>query len=97
MFRTIYRIIINKYFITFIIFLVWMIFFDNYSFVRQSRLLSSLHELRKEKNFYIEEIESNRKASEELMTDMETLEKFAREKYLMKRENEDIYLIVEQE
>jgi hypothetical protein len=50
-----------------------------------------------EKHYYLQEIESDKKATEELMTDTITLEKFAREKYMMKRDNEDIFLIVRDE
>ena len=50
-----------------------------------------------EKQYYISEIEKDRQATFELMTDTLTLEKFGREQYLMKRDNEDIYLIVDKE
>jgi len=77
------------------IFLVWMIFFDNNNIIRQFRIHSSLTELEKKKEFYLEEIEQNRQARIELTTNTDNLEKFAREKHLMKRDNEDIYLIIE--
>ena len=87
----------NKYFITFFIFMVWMLFFDNHNLINQYRLNRTLNELEMERDYYLTEIEKDRQATFELMTDTVTLEKFGREQYLMKRDNEDIYLIVEEE
>ena len=85
----------NKYFITILIFGVWMLFFDNNNFIAQFRLNRTLNELEMEKDYYLSEIEKDRQACYELITDTLTLEKFGREQYLMKRDNEDIYLIVD--
>ena len=74
-----------------------MLFFDNNNFITQFRLNKTLNELEMEKEYYLTEIEKDRKATHELMTDTTTLEKFGREQYLMKRDNEDIYLIVDEE
>ena len=87
----------NKYAITIIVFGIWMLFFDNNNFIAQIRLSRSLNELEMEKQYYLSEIEKDRQATYELMTDTITLEKFGREQYLMKRDNEDIYLIVDEE
>jgi len=87
----------NKYFITILIFGVWMLFFDNNNFIAQFRLNKTHHELEMEKDYYLSEIEKDRRATYELITDTLTLEKFGREQYLMKRDNEDIYLIVDGE
>jgi len=86
----------NKYFITILIFGVWMLFFDNNNFIAQFRLSTTLNELEMEKDYYLSEIEKDRQACYELRTDTLTLEKFGREQYLMKRDNEDIYLIVDE-
>ena len=87
----------NRYFITILMFAVWMLFFVNNNFITQMRLNQSHHELEMEREYYLSEIEKDRKATYELMTDTITLEKFGREQYLMKRDNEDIYLIVDKE
>ena len=87
----------NKYAITIIVFGIWMLFFDNNNFIAQVKLNRSHHELEMEKQYYLSEIEKDRQATFELMTDTLTLEKFGREQYLMKRDNEDIYLIVDEE
>lgn len=87
----------NKYAITIIVFGIWMMFFDNHNFITQIRLSRSLHDLEREKEYYLREIEKDRQATLELMTDTLTLEKFGREQYQMKRDNEDIYLVVDDE
>jgi len=97
MLRKIFHRINNKYFYTLLIFGVWMLFFDNNSFIAQVRLHRTLSEMEQESEYYLTEIEKDRQATYELKTDTLTLEKFGREKYLMKRDNEDIYLIVDQD
>ncbi len=62
----------------------------------QYRLTNSLNKLKTEKQYYLKEIEKNRIEIKELMTNEETLEKFAREKYLMKKKDEEIFVIVEE-
>ena len=74
-----------------------MLFFDNHNIINQYRLNRTLNELEMERDYYLTEIEKDRRATFELMTDTVTLEKFGREQYLMKRDNEDIYLIVEED
>jgi cell division protein FtsB len=51
--------------------------------------------MEKEKKYYLEKIKSDTKKLEELRTDRENLEKFAREQYLMKRDNEDVFIVTE--
>lgn len=55
-----------------------------------------MNELKQEQQFYVTEIEKDQQAVMELNTNLKTLEKYAREKYLMKRKSEDIFLIVEE-
>ncbi len=76
------------------VFLAWLTFFDANNLVRQLELRSNLNELQCEKEYYLDQIKLNNALTEELRTNQSTLEKFAREKYLMKRDNEDIYLII---
>lgn len=64
--------------------------FSQYSYRKQ------LHNLENDKVYYLQEIEANKVVMQELMSDPEHLEKYARERYLMKKENEDIFLIVEE-
>ncbi len=88
------RLFRNKYFLTTTVFFVWLLFFDSNNLINQFDLSSTISDMAREKEFYMEEIEKNRSASEKLLNDREVLEKFAREKYLMKKENEDIFIIV---
>ena len=82
----------NIYVIIFILFLVWMLFLDANSFLIHNDLNSEVNALEGEKEFYKEEILKDRKAFKKLNTEF-GIEKFAREEYYMKRENEDIYII----
>lgn len=97
MFKRLPAFLKNKYFYTILAFIVWMLFFDKNNFIYQFTLSSDLNNLKNEKEYYLSEIEANDAVTKELMTNTTTLEKFAREKYLMKRDNEDIYLIVDDE
>jgi cell division protein FtsB len=86
----------NFYFIAGCLFLVWMLFFDSNDLITQYKLSRKLTNLEKQKEYYQEKIEEVKKDREELFSNQELLEKFAREKYLMKKENEDLYIIVEE-
>ena len=88
------KVFLNKYFIILVLFAVWMTFFDTNSLKRQKILNTRINEIKEMKEFYREEIDKNNKTIEELQTNPEAVEKLAREKYLMKRDNEDVYLIV---
>lgn len=73
-----------------------MLFIDSNDFFSQMALRKKLKTLEKEKYFYQEEIKKVKEEREELLYNEELLEKYARERYLMKRKNEDIYIIVEE-
>jgi len=87
----------NFFFLTSLLFIVWMSFFDSNDFFTQYKLSSKINSLKSQREFYIERIEEVRKDREELLSNPELLEKFARENYLMKKPTEDIYIIVEEE
>jgi cell division protein FtsB len=76
---------------------MWILFFDSNSYLNQRRLNAALTKVESEKEFYISEIEKDKKTSESLKSNTDLLERFAREQFLMKRDNEDVYLIVEEE
>ena len=86
----------NKYVVTFLLFLVWMTFFDRNDIITQIELRKNLRQLERETNLYQEKIKQVRTDKDALLTNKEMLEKFAREKYWMKKDNEDIFLIVEE-
>ncbi len=82
----------NLYILIFAVFLIWMLFFDANSYLIHRELNSDMDDLNDEKEYYLKEIEKDKKAIKALSTE-EGIEKIAREKYYMKKENEDIYII----
>lgn len=86
----------NKFFITALIFAILLAFFDRYDLVSQYSLRQQLHKLKEEKKYYLDEIKKNNEELRALQTEPENLEKFAREKYLMKKDNEEIFVIVDE-
>jgi len=87
----------SYYFIVGVVFLFWMLFIDSNDFLSQYKLTRQLKNFRQEKAYYTNKIEEVKKEREELLSNKALLEKFAREKYLMKKKSEDIYVIVEKE
>lgn len=83
----------NKFLLTGVAFAVWMIFFDRNDMLTQRERRSELSEMQKSKEYYIDEIAKERKAAEELKSNPIAIEKYAREKYGMKRDNEDVFII----
>jgi len=86
----------DKYVIATIAFLIWLTFFDRNDFFVQHTYSTKLGELQNQNKYYEDEILKNRKELGSLMGNKRNLEKFAREKYLMKKDNEDIFLIVKE-
>jgi cell division protein DivIC len=85
----------NKYLLTIIVFLVWMLFFDNHNLLDRGSYYHDIFILKQQKEYYLKKIQLDKTRLNELRTDASNLEKFAREQYLMKKDNEDIYLIDE--
>jgi cell division protein FtsB len=86
----------NKYFIAGIAFLTWMLFFDRNDLMSQYEYRAQLNKLQTEKEFYLKQTEKAVRDLNELTTDKVKLEKFAREKYLMKKKNEDVFVIIKE-
>lgn len=84
----------NKYILSGLLFLVWMLLFDDNRIISLIKFNKELKDVKSEKNYYLKEIENNNKLLELLKNNPKELEKYAREKYLMKKDNEDIFLIV---
>ncbi|RIJ36800.1 FtsB family cell division protein [Pontibacter oryzae] len=97
MLQRIPKIFRNFYLITTCLFIVWMLFFDSNDFVTQFQMRRQLSDLERDKEHYLEKMAEVEKDRKELMGNPELLEKFAREKYLMKRPNEDVFIIVPKE
>ncbi len=87
----------NFYFVAGMTFLSWMLFIDTNDLYSQYKLKSKLSDLAKEKAYYETKIEEVRADRQQLLTNQDLLEKFAREKYLMKKETEDLFVIVEED
>lgn len=86
----------NFYFICGILFLVWMLFFDSNDLFLQFQRTGKLNQLTAKKEFYLEKIREVEKDRKELLSDEELLEKYAREKYLMRKPTEDLYIVVDE-
>ncbi len=87
-------IIRNKYILTIIIFIVWILLLDSNNLVARYRDMRELHKLKIDKEYYTRRIEEDKQMLHELKTDNRNLEKFAREQYHMKKPDEDLYIIL---
>lgn len=96
MFRKIFRKLDNRYTWAALAFLVWLVFFDRYNMINRFKTKSELNNLKDQKEYFQKEIEKDLQSILELTTDTASLEKFAREKYMMKKDNEDVFLIMEE-
>jgi len=83
----------NKYLITGIAFAAWMMFFDRNDFPSQFRKYRELNKMEQNQKNMALLISNTRKELQLLKTNPETLEKYAREKYMMKKDNEDVYVV----
>jgi cell division protein DivIC len=86
------KILGNRYVIVTVFFVIWMVFLDNTSYIEHSVLDKQLNELEDNKKYYQDEIKKDKK-NIKLLKNPDQIEKYAREKYYMKRNSEDIYLI----
>lgn len=85
----------NKFFIAGLAFVVWMLFFDRNDLASQYEYRTKVQKLEEERDFYTAEIEKANTQLKDLTTNIQSLEKFARERYYMKRESEDVYVVVD--
>ena len=83
----------NKYLLSFLFLVVWVLFFDENDSITQKGRLNELSILNKKKNYYKSEIETAKQELSDIQNNDDALEKFARERYLMKKEGEDIFII----
>ncbi len=91
--RFIIPLLRNKYSLSLILFFVWIIFFDSNNLIERTINLRHIHALEKDKIYYDNKIAEDRTKLDELESNPENLEKFAREQYLMKKANEDIFIV----
>jgi cell division protein FtsB len=86
------KFISNKYVIIVVLFVVWMLFFDENSYINHRELNKEIDKLENANEYYKEQIETDQKVIDNL-NDPDSLEKYAREEYKMKKENEEIFII----
>jgi cell division protein DivIC len=88
------KLLKNKYLVALIVFSVYMLFIDSNNLIRQINMINELSKVDKEREYYLKEIHENKSTTEELLSNPDMLERYAREKFLMKRPDEDIFLII---
>ena len=95
MISKLFKILVNKYTVTLLLFGIWIVFFDNSSILNRMKNREKLNNLRKEKHFYLEQIRRDSILAQKLVSDTLELETFARENYLMKKDKEDVFLVID--
>ncbi len=87
----------NKIFYILFIYFIYLLFFNQYNLFSQFKLFKELRELKKEEVFYTDMIRDIKEEQKEIFKNKSTLEQFAREKYWMKRDSEDVYIFVKKD
>lgn len=90
--KTWFKITTNRYVLVLLIFTIWMLFFDTNSWLTHQKLDNEISEIENNIKYYKSEINADQKTLKQLK-DSVLIEKFAREQYFMKRENEDVFII----
>lgn len=84
----------NKYILTIIIFIVWIVLLDSNDLITRYKEMRELYKLKIDREYYAKRIKEDKQKIHELKTDNHNLEKFAREQYHMKKSDEDLYIIL---
>jgi cell division protein FtsB len=92
--KTFLRILRNRYFLFSLAMMVILTFLDRFSIIRRIEDEQELHKLNVERDYYKKKAEEVKRQHDELFSNDARLEKFARERYYMKKDNEDIYIVV---
>ena len=85
----------TKYFVVLLLAGIWMVFFDRYRLISRAKVSAKIEQLKADKRFYERSL-SDLEYQSGRLTERQTIERIAREKYFMKRNNEDIFVIVEE-
>jgi cell division protein FtsB len=85
----------NKYLLTLVLFCSWLLFFDKNDVISQWKLQAKVDELQERRVYYQEQMKEVQQQTKEILGDNSKLEEFAREHYRMKRDNEDVFVIIE--
>ena len=92
-FKQVLRKLNNRYVYAILVFLVVFLFVDQFNFFKQRQLSKTLDDQKQQIEYYQNEISASKEYLDALQNDTATMEKVAREQYLMKRDNEVVYLI----
>jgi len=84
----------NKYVLTISLFVIWILFFDQNNMVDRMKMSSEIRQLDKDREFYEEQIKTDSTRLNELTTNKANLEKYAREQFLMKKPDEDVFVVI---
>ncbi|GAB5539153.1 MAG: septum formation initiator family protein [Salibacteraceae bacterium] len=87
----------NRYVVTTMLFVIWLAFFDQHNMISQIEFKAELYRLNQDKAYYQQAIIEIREDLEELLSDDRKLERFARERYYMKKPSEEIFVFVSEE
>lgn len=90
-----WKLLKNKYFIAGMIFLVWIMFFDDNNLMAHRRNKKRLAALKAQQEYYNEKIAADNRKIEELRSGQENLEKYAREQFYMSKPDEDVFIVNE--
>lgn len=85
------------YIISALALVVWLIFFDRSNLIKQTEMTLKLNELENEQEYYDEELEKVNKEEKEVLGSMSSIEKYAREKYFLKKDGETVFVLVDEE
>ncbi len=89
------KLLFNKYVLALLVFLALLLFSKSNGIIRLVNQFNEIKALKEQKNYYDREIENTRKLIKSLEYDTAVLEQYAREKYFMKKDNEDVFVIIE--
>ena len=78
-----------------LVFVIWMVFFDEHNLIQQRQNKYKLEQLIEQEQIMRDKLKADQQRMMELQTSQENLEKFAREQFHMKKENEDVFVVVE--
>jgi cell division protein DivIC len=95
-FLTIWPWVKNKYVLTIFVFAIWMLFFDQNNAVDRMKMTREINQLEEDREYYLEQIQKDSIRFHELTTDQDNLEKYAREQFFMKKKQEDVFVVIEE-
>ncbi len=91
------RLLFNKWIIAFAIFFVYIVFNNDMSIVSYWKQKAKLADLQEQKKYLINKIETNKERIDKLKSNQKNLERFAREQFYMHKDDEDVFIVVEED